>query len=928
MEEAFRQVWGVKVFPTIYEVELFREKGFARRKCKACGRSFWTLNPEAEYCGDQPCVAYSFVGKPPASKPLSLQEAREKFLSFLERHGHRRIAKYPVVARWRDDVYLVGASIYDFQPWVTEGVIPPPANPLAISQPCVRFTDIDLVGKSGRHLTGFEMMAHHAFNSPKQHVYWNHETVEYCFKFFTEELGVNPEKVSFVEDMWSGGGNAGEDFEVVIDGIEVATLVFMHYKTLNGELKPLENMTVDTGYGLERIVWLTCGSPTIYDAIFKPAIGKLLQMAGVKPPDGKLLAEISRLVGVMSAKGEKGLKKLRVNVAEKFGIPAERLEASLKPLEMIYSTADFSRTLIFMLGDGVVPSNAEAGYLARLLVRKILRNLDGLGLEASLSEILSLQLKEVSRDYPEYGEKAEAIFEMARVEEERYRETLKRGEAIVKRLTSEVKAKGLSHVPSEVLLKLYDSHGLTPDYVAQLAEKSGLKTEVPDDFYSQVAKLHQEAGGGEERLPIPPEVEEIVSRLKPTRLLYYEKPSLQEFEAKVVYASQGFLVLDRTAFYAEGGGQVADVGVVKWDGGKAEVSGAYKVGNVIVHVVKDCLPPVGVEVRGMVNWGRRRSLMSHHTATHIIIGAARRLLGEHVWQHGALKEAERARLDITHYARLSDEQVERLEEMANRVVMQDIPVEVSWLPREKAEAKYGFTIYQGGVVPGRRLRIVKIGEWDVEACGGTHCRSTGEVGPIKIVRTERVQDGVERIIFTAGISAVREFRRDALRLKNLSSITGSPLEDLEKSVKTLLEEVKAARKEASRLRSRLARQTAQSLIAQARKVGAVRISSCRLEEAAVEDLIAVASEVSKLAPDLVAVMLGVREGDVRLVVVAGDEAAKAGVHAGRLASTLASKAGGSGGGKPTLGQGGNLRLELAEKTLAQAEEEVKSQLKR
>ncbi|MHC1564555.1 MAG: M20 family metallopeptidase, partial [Candidatus Hecatellaceae archaeon] len=186
----FQTGLGVKVFPTIYEVELFREKGFARRKCKACGRSFWTLNPEAEYCGDQPCVAYSFIGKPPASKPLSLQEAREKFLSFLERHGHRRIAKYPVVARWRDDVYLVGASIYDFQPWVTEGIIPPPANPLAISQPCVRFTDIDLVGKSGRHLTGFEMMAHHAFNSPKQHVYWNHETVEYCFKFFTEELGV------------------------------------------------------------------------------------------------------------------------------------------------------------------------------------------------------------------------------------------------------------------------------------------------------------------------------------------------------------------------------------------------------------------------------------------------------------------------------------------------------------------------------------------------------------------------------------------------------------------------------------------------------------------------------------------------------------------------------------------------------------------
>jgi len=920
-------VWGVEVFPTIYEVELFREKGFVRKKCKACGRGFWTLNPKAERCGDQPCVAYSFIGKPPTSKPLNLQEAREKFLSFFEEHGHKRVTKYPVVARWRDDVYLVGASIYDFQPWVTEGLIPPPANPLAISQPCVRFTDIDFVGKSGRHLTCFEMMAHHAFNSPKQHVYWNHKTVDYCFKFFTGELGVSPEKISFIEDMWSGGGNAGEDFEVVIGGIEVATLVFMHYKTLNGELKPLENMTVDTGYGLERIVWLTQGSPTIYDAIFKPVIEKLLRMVGVKPPDGRLLAEISRLAGVMSVKGEKGLKQLRANVAETLGIPIEELEASLRPLEMVYSTADFSRTLIFMLGDGVVPSNAEAGYLARLLVRKILRNLNGLGLEVPLSEILGLQLQEVSRDYPEYLERAEVIFEMARVEEERYRETLKRGEAVVKRLTSEIKAKGLSQVPGEVLLKLYDSHGLTPDYVVQIAEKAGLKVEVPDDFYSQVAGLHQEVGREEVKLPIPPEVEEAISKLKPTRLLYYEEPYLQEFEANVVYASESFLVLDKTAFYAEGGGQIADVGIIKWDGGEAKATWAYKVGNVVVHVVKGRLPPIGFKVKGIIDWDRRRSLMSHHTATHIIIGAARRLLGEHLWQHGALKEAERARLDVTHYTRLSDKQVEELEELANRVVMQNIPVKVSWLPREKAEAKYGFKIYQGGVVPGRRLRIVKIGDWDVEACGGTHCRNTGEVGPIKIVRTERIQDGVERIIFTAGLSAVKEFRRDALRLKSLASITGSPLEGLEKSVRTLVEEVKAARREASRLRSKLARQTAQGLIAQAKKIGKVKLSTHRLEEVGVEDLIAVASKASKMAPNLVAVMLGVREGDVRLLVVAGDEAVKAGVHAGRLTSTLASKAGGSGGGKPTLGQGGNLKLELADQALIYAERAVKDQLK-
>ncbi|MHC1586291.1 MAG: alanine--tRNA ligase, partial [Candidatus Hecatellaceae archaeon] len=874
-----------------------------------------------------PCVAYAFIGNPPTSRALTLAETREKFLSFLERHGHKRIAKYPVVARWRDDVYFVGASIYDFQPWVTEGYIPPPANPLAISQPCLRFTDIDLVGRSGRHLTCFEMMAHHAFNTPEKKVYWNHETVELAFKFFTGELGVKPEHINFVEGMWSGGGNAGEDFEVVIQGIEVATLVFMHYKTVGGELKPLKNMTVDTGYGLERIAWLTTGQPTVYDVAFKPVVEKLLKMAGIKAPPFELVAEASRLAGTMNVKGEGGMKAVRLKLAEKFKLSPAELEAKLRPLEMVYATADFSKALIFMLGDGVVPSNAEAGYLARLLIRKILRNLDALGVETPLPEILSLQLEEVSRDYPEYGERAETIFEMARVEEARYRETLRRGETVIERIVAEHKAKGFDRLPAEVLLKLYDSHGLTPDYVAQIAGKKGFKVEIPEDFYSRIASLHQEVGKAEESPPpIPREAEEAASTVKPTRLLFYEDPYLWEFEAEVLHAGEGFFILDQTAFYAEAGGQLSDIGVVRWNGGEVKVTGVYRVGGVVVHLAEGSPPPVGVKVKGFIDGERRRSLMSHHTATHILIGAARRLLGEHAWQHGALKEPARARLDITHYARLSEEQVEKLEQLANQVVLQNIPVEVFWLPREEAEARFGFRIYQGGVVPGRELRIVKIGSWDVEACGGTHCRTTGEVGPIKILRTERIQDGVERIVFSAGMAAVREFQRDSAKLKAIASLTGAPLEDLEKSVKSLIEEVKAARKEALRLRKKLARQIAESVLARAKPLGEIKLAVQKLEDVGVEELIAVASRVSRVEPRIIAVMAVIVGGRGRLVVVAGNEASKLGVHAGKIASTLAQRAGGGGGGKPTLGQAGNLKPELLDEALNMAEEVVRSQL--
>ncbi|MEM2790735.1 MAG: alanine--tRNA ligase-related protein, partial [Thermofilaceae archaeon] len=254
----------------------FRENGFLLKKCKLCGKSFWTLNPEQDVCGDQPCTDYEFVGETLVSVFKEPRDVREAFLTFFEKEGHARINRYPVVARWRDDVYLVGASIYDFQPWVTEGVVEPPANPLVISQPSVRLTDLENVGRSGRHLTGFEMMAHHAFNIGDKTVYWADETVRYAFRVLTEVFKIPPEQISFKFDWWSGGGNAGEDYEVLVKGLEVATLVFMHYRVVGEKFVPMPNRIVDTGYGLERLLWLLKGTPTVYDAVFPSIIDQLV----------------------------------------------------------------------------------------------------------------------------------------------------------------------------------------------------------------------------------------------------------------------------------------------------------------------------------------------------------------------------------------------------------------------------------------------------------------------------------------------------------------------------------------------------------------------------------------------------------------------------------------------------------------------------
>ncbi len=275
-----------------FAVPFFKENGFMRKKCVSCGSHFWTQNSSENYCGDSPCVRYSFIGKSPASRSYSVHDMRELFLSFFEENGHKRIRPYPVVARWRDDVFLVGASIYDFQPYVTEGLIPPPANPLVISQPSIRFTDIDNVGPTlGRHDLMFEMGGAHAFNYPDKEIYWMDQTIRYHHQLATEKFGLKSDTLSYKEHFWSGGGNAGPDVECLCAGLEISTLVFMQYKVEGDKLTKLPIRTVDTGYGIERWAWLSQGKPSAFQVIYGPVLDKIFELASVKF-DEKLVAEV------------------------------------------------------------------------------------------------------------------------------------------------------------------------------------------------------------------------------------------------------------------------------------------------------------------------------------------------------------------------------------------------------------------------------------------------------------------------------------------------------------------------------------------------------------------------------------------------------------------------------------------------------------
>ncbi len=356
-----------------------------------------------------------------------------------------------------------------------------------------------------------------------------------------------------------------------------------------------------------------------------------------------------------------------------------------------------------------------------------------------------------------------------------------------------------------------------------------------------------------------------------------------------------------------------------------------KIGNVIVHVVKGLVPQEGDAIKGAFNWERRSSFMKHHTATHVIMGAARRVLGEHIWQAGAQKGVERSRLDISHFKRLTKDEIHEIERLANQAVMRNIPVEISWMPREQAEERYGFRLYQGGVVPGREIRVVKTRGWEVEACGGTHVKSTGEIGFIKIVRTERIQDGVERIVFSAGLSALKAVQEDEKLLWKVSEILNAPTEKLSKTAERLVKEWKEARRERKRLLEEIALREAvkPEAAGEARKtklINGVRFVTQQFERGGIDFMIKTASELVKKSPEIVSVFHGVERRTARIVVMAGKDAVYLGINSAEIAGKAASILGGGGSGRADFAQGGGTLVKKVPEALRTAEEVVRKQL--
>ena len=854
---------------------------------------------KVELCGDAPCVEYSFIGKPLFSKPMNLDEAREAFLSFFEEKGHTRIDRASVVARWRNDIYLSIASIAVFQPHVTSGSSKPPANPLTISQPCIRLNDLESVGRSGRHLTTFEMMAHHAFNNEEEKIYWQNHTVELCHELYTS-LGLEGSKITYKENPWVGGGNGGEALEVLAGGLELATLVFMDLEEdpegdieIKGiKFRRMPRSIVDTGYGLERLVWASQGTSTIYEAVFPEAVSYLTQRANLEEilkNASSLITENAKLCGVLSIDYGSDLTELRQMVLDRLKILGHKLSLSeftsiIEPLEKLFAIVDHCRSLVFMFGDGIVPSNVKAGYLARMVLRRTVLLLRDLGVPEALPDLVSHHIDNFSKTYPELKANKPHILDMVDLEIARFNKTLERGRRTVKR------ALDSGGINQEKLLDLYDSQGLPPSVVSEFAEAQGHSITVPDGFLAMVADRHQ--GDSKEKAKNLDFID-----IASTNLDFYQDMEKRIFSSKVLYSSSNQICLENTLFYPEGGGQLSDIGTIEWGNKKIQMVNAQKIGDVVVHNLEGPLPPVGTIISGVVDDSHRSGLSRHHTATHLIGAAARKILGTHVWQAGASKSPDKARLDITHHKRISREVIERIEAHVNELIIEDYPINTNFYSREEADSKYGDTLYQGGAPKYRDVRVVEIPGIDAQACAGTHVSSTSHVVAVKVLRTERVQDGVERIEFSAGPDAIKASQKERALLEETAEKLGVPMDQAPSAAQKFVKEWKELRNRVSSLEKELAALKSSDLDGE--KIGDLIFYSQDLGEADFAEAQKLVRQITSKKDTLVAI--GCFKNGRGMVILAKSDSVNQ--DCGTLLKSALSSVGGSGGGKESYAQG-------------------------
>ena len=859
---------------------------------------------------------------------MKVNEIRSAFLEFFREKGHYVQESFPLVPINDKSLLLINAGMAPLKNYFI-GTETPPSKRMVSCQKCIRTGDIENVGITARHATFFEMLGNFSFGD-----YFKNEATQWAWEFVTEYLKLDKDllwvtvyeeddealeiwaqnvkvprerivKLGKADNFWeigTGTGPCGPCSEIYIDRgekygcgsdtckpgcdcdrfLEFWNLVFTQFdKDEEGNYNRLKNPNIDTGMGLERIACIMQGVDSIFDIDTMKNIGDQVCRISKKEYNSSNQTDIS-----------------------------------------IRIITDHIRAVTFMLCDGVLPSNEGRGYILRRLLRRAARHGKLLGINGEfLCELCDVVIAEFGDAYPQLVEKKEYIKKIILIEEQKFIETIDQGLSILENLINELDNKNSDTLSGEDAFKLYDTFGFPIEMTEEILQENAKKVDR-EEFErlmdeqrekARTARLSQDnEGWKKDSLEIPADIS--------TEFIGYE---YTEADVRVLYVSnetdgsevlnpgeKGIVIFDRTPFYAEGGGQVGDKGTVYSESVNAAVIDTQKAsGQIIIHKVSvnSGKLQTGDTVRAQIESGKRKSIQANHSATHLLHRALKMVLGEHVAQAGSYVNDSRLRFDFTHFEALTDKELEEVTEIVNNAIISSYPVKKEYMSIEDAK-KAGATA-QFDEKYGNEVRVVSMGDFSMELCGGTHVNNTSEIMGFKILSENGVASGTRRIEAVTGKGVMDYLKEKELKLNSITDILKCKEIAVISRLEQLVEENRSCKKEIEKLKKEIALSQISDLINVAEDVKGIKLIRKSFEGMTSEDLRNTAELLIDRNDSLVALFAGESDGKINYVCAAGKTAQSRGAHAGKIVKEVAAIAGGGGGGKPGFAQAGGKDLD-------------------
>ena len=884
-----------------------------------------------------------------------LNELREKYLHFFETKDHLRLGSFPLVPKDDPSLLLINSGMAPMKKWFL-GQEEPPRHRVTTCQKCIRTPDIERVGITARHGTFFEMLGNFSFQD-----YFKEEVIPWAWEFLTKDLEIPAEKLYIsvyldddeAYDIWTkkigipedhmvrfgkednfwehGSGPCGPCSEIYYDRgpefgcgkptcgvgcdcdryMEIWNLVFSQFDSDgNGHYERLAKPNIDTGMGLERLACVMQGVSNLFEVDTVAAV----------------LHHVEHIAGKTYKQNEKDDISIRV-------------------------ITDHIRSTVFMVSDGILPSNEGRGYVLRRLLRRAARHGRMLGIDHPfLTELVDTVIKSSEQGYPELREHESYIKKVVGTEEERFGRTIDTGLAILNNMidkvqTEQIKSEGKLVLSGSDVFKLNDTFGFPLDLTKEIAAEAGVEVDE-DAFHVEMNKQRERARSERMAKDISGWSADLFGELtaEPTRFDGYD--TLSE-AATVVALSDGdelvdaiatdaagesksgvLVVLDHTPFYAEMGGQVADHGMITSGDAKLKVTQVKKTPKgYFVHTCEllDGTIKTGDHVTAAVDEARRMAICRNHTATHLLQKALREVLGEHVHQAGSYQDEKITHFDFTHFSAVSGEELAAVERRVNEKIFASMPVVIQNLPIEEAKKMGAMALF--GEKYGSVVRVVDAGGWSTEFCGGTHVKNTAQIGCFKILSESSVAAGIRRIEATTGFGVLRllDERTDVLA-RAAAALKANNLKDVADRAESMVAELKETGKELDALKAQMAAAKVDGLFDKATDVDGVRIISAYLTGTGADTLREMIDKVRDKAPNAVTVLVG-SDGNKTMMAVGVSANAKArGLKAGALVKKIAAIAGGNGGGKPDFAMAGIRDTSKIDEALNAVPEIVKGEL--